>query len=131
MVETPLSIYAEAIRRVRSGIDQAARRIGVLPGKEGERSGLVVMVSSTSPGEGKSTLSLSLARAYAASGQRTILVDCDMRKPSIHKQLGSEQTVGLVDILRTDTQTPEEALKRDPRSDVNLILGARSAEIPT
>lgn len=131
MVETPLSIYAEAIRRIRSGIDQAARRAGVLQPKEGERRGLTIMVSSTSPGEGKSTLSLSLARAYSASGQRTILIDCDMRKPSIHKQLGFAQAVGLVDILRTETQSPEEALKRDPLSDTNLILGARSADIPT
>lgn len=69
--------------------------------------------------------------AYAASGQRTILVDCDMRKPSIHKHLGFEQTVGLVDILKTDTESPEKALRRDPKSDVNLILGARSADIPT
>lgn len=131
LVKTPLSIYAESIRRIRSGIDQVVRRKKLRPAPETGREGIVIMVSSTSPGEGKSTVSLSLGRAYALSGKRTVLIDGDMRKPSIHKHVGLEQTVGLVDYLLSEEQVANDVVRVDHLSGTNLILGSRAAEVPT
>jgi succinoglycan biosynthesis transport protein ExoP len=126
LVEAPLSIYSEAVRRIRSGIDNALRRRGTAS----EGKGVVIMVSSTSPGEGKSTLSLSLMRAYALSGKRTILIDADMRKPSLHRHIGLTPETGLAETL-LGTSPEKQMAVRDPKSTAMLLLGSRTSDIPT
>lgn len=128
MVESPLSVYAEAVRRVRSTIEQVTRdRNG------GDGKGLVVMVCSTAPAEGKSTLALSLARTYALSGRSTLLIDCDLRKPSIHKQLSLEPSLGLLELLSSDEGTlrVDSTLTKDPLTEATVIVGARRSGLPT
>ncbi|MBK1794446.1 hypothetical protein JHL21_08010 [Devosia sp. WQ 349] len=126
LVDAPLSIYSEALRRLRSGIDNAIRRKGA----PSDGKGVVIMVSSTSPGEGKSTLSLSLMRAYALSGKRTILIDADMRKPSLHRHIGLTPDTGLAETL-LGTSPDKQMAVRDPKSSAMLLLGSRSSDIPT
>lgn len=126
MVTAPLSIYSESVRRIRSGIDNAIRRHG----KRNPATGIIIMVSSTSPGEGKSTLSLSLLRAYALGGKRAILIDADMRKPSIHRHLGLAPEIGLAETLMGAPPKHEVATK-DTLTSAMLIIGSRSSEMPT
>jgi capsular exopolysaccharide synthesis family protein len=57
------------------------------------------MVTSTRPAEGKSTTSLALAIVLARTGKRVILIDADMRSPSMHSFLGMENSEGLSNIL--------------------------------
>src|SRR5690606_35250059 len=92
--------------------------------------GIVIMVSSTSPGEGKSTISLSLTRAYALSGKRTMLVDADMRKPSLHRHLGMQPETGLAETL-LGTSPEKQMAVRDPKTTAMLLLGSRSSDMPT
>ena len=61
-----------------------------------------ILVASAMPGEGKSTISLNLATCLAASGTRTLLVDADLRRGNLHKQLGIEQDPGLGNVLNGD-----------------------------
>ena len=129
MVSAPLSIFAEAVRRLRAGIDQALRGRVVDKGA----GGTVVMVSSTAPGEGKSTLAIALARSYALSGQKVLLVDCDLRKPSVHRQLGLEPNSSLVDFLSSGTEMDslsELAIAEDTTG-ARIVLGARRSDVPT
>lgn len=58
-----------------------------------------LVVTSTSPGEGKSTSSFSLALVLARTGKRTLLVDADMRSPSVHGFAGIENGAGLSNLL--------------------------------
>lgn len=58
-----------------------------------------VVVTSTSPGEGKSTTSFSLALVLARTGKRTLLIDADMRSPSVHGFAGIENQKGLSNLL--------------------------------
>lgn len=129
MVDAPLSGYAESIRRLQAGVEQSMRRRN--PDKTGAD---VIMVTSTAPAEGKSTTALALARSYALSGRSTLLIDSDLRKPTIHKQLGLEPSMGLLEFL----QDPDDnhfqinsIVTRDPLTTATIITGARRSGIPT
>ena len=58
-----------------------------------------LVITSTSPGEGKSTSSFSLALVLARTGKRTLLIDADMRSPSVHGFAGIENKRGLSNLL--------------------------------
>ena len=58
-----------------------------------------IMVTSTAPGEGKSMTSCNLAIAMALDGKRVILVDADLRRPTVHEKFGVRNTPGLTNVL--------------------------------
>ena len=135
VVDHQLSAYSEEIRRLRSSLDQRmplSEYDGDEP-KGVKALGRVFMVSSALPGEGKSTVALSLARTYAADGYHTLLIDCDLRRPSIHKQLGLEPTTGLADYLRgsTEDQATKSLIANDSKTPLTVILGSRPAKMAT
>ncbi len=129
LVVAPLSVYSESIRRVRIGVDQALRRAG----NETERQGgIVIAVTSAAPNEGKTTISLSLARAYALAGLSTILIDCDLRKPSVHRQLGMDASEGLLDYLTSNaSQELRSIVTVDDASGAQVVLGSRRSDVAT
>ncbi len=59
----------------------------------------MLVITSSGPGEGKSTVSTRLAIALSAAGAKVLLVDADLRKPTLHKQLGDERERGLSYLL--------------------------------
>jgi capsular exopolysaccharide synthesis family protein len=70
----------------------------------------VLMVTSPSPGEGKTTTAVNLAIALAQSGERTVLVDADLRRASVASTLGLEGAVGVTNVITKGTSL-EEALQ--------------------
>lgn len=68
-----------------------------------------IVVTSSAPAEGKSTVSAELARVMARSGQATVLVDADLRRPMIATQFGVDHTVGLAQVV-AGAVTLEDAL---------------------
>jgi len=72
-----------------------------------------LVVCSATPGDGKTTTSLHLARAAAASGQRVLLVDANLRSPQVHRKLRLSNNRGLADILRRKVN-PEEVIQSVP-----------------
>lgn len=75
----------EAFHMLRMGIQLASQ--------EGDKR--VVLVTSATPGEGKSTISVALARSLARGGDRVCLVDADLRRPSLHSVFGIPSAPGL------------------------------------
>jgi capsular exopolysaccharide synthesis family protein len=87
--ERPRSALAEAFRSLRTALSFSMATQGV-------RS---ILVTSPSPLEGKSLVSINLALTFAQAGKRVLLVDSDLRKPRIHKTFGLSPTVGLSNLL--------------------------------
>ena len=131
IISAPLSVFAESIRRIRVSLDQTLLRNAGFFERETE-TGVVVMVASSLAGEGKSTLATSLARTYALAGKRTLLIDCDLRKPSIHRHIDREPTAAFVNLLRGEPDTGlANMVVIDDATNLSVILGAKPAEFPT
>ena len=60
----------------------------------------IVTVTSSRPGEGKSTLALALARRSALAGERVLLIDADRVRPNLSRMMGAADSAGLADLLR-------------------------------
>lgn len=58
-----------------------------------------LLVTSAGPGEGKSTTAIALAQAFARLGHKVLLIDADLRNPSLHRQFPSQRTEGLSNVL--------------------------------
>lgn len=92
--DDPRSTIAEAYRSVRTALQFSTA--------EGAPKRLVI--TSTTRNEGKSTTSLALAINFAQMGQRVLLIDADMRNPTIHKLLGIPNDFGLSNLLSSDNR---------------------------
>lgn len=88
-LEDPRSAFAESYRSVRTAL-QFATDEGVPR---------CLLVTSSTPSEGKSTTALTLARNFAQLGKRVLLIDADLRNPSLHKTLGLQNQLGLSNYL--------------------------------
>lgn len=132
LILAPLSAFSEAVRRIRIGVDQAVRR-RPSRGMSEAGAGAVIMLTSAAPGEGKTTVALSLARAYALAGMSTLLIDCDLRNPGIHKLLDIEPSEGLLDYLAhsADASGLRTILTIDRSSGASVIVGSRRSDIAT
>ncbi|MCY7278564.1 MAG: polysaccharide biosynthesis tyrosine autokinase, partial [Phormidesmis sp. CAN_BIN44] len=82
-----------------------------------------LVISSVSPGEGKSTVAAFLAQAAAALGQRVLLVDADLRQPQLHEYLNLENTRGLTDIV-SGSASLSEVVQRSPLEPNLFVLTA-------
>jgi len=88
----------------------------------------VIHVTSTKPGEGKSTIAMSLAVSAAASGMKVALIDADLRHPSTSRVFGLENQKGLVDLL-LGTISSENAFKIVQKSQNLVVLPAGSKSL--
>jgi exopolysaccharide transport family protein len=107
ILDRPASAYAEAIRTVHTNL--------VL--SDVDHRAEVVLVTSSLPGEGKSTLAASLAHMAARYGDRVILVDCDLRRPRLHRVWGVPQEPGVADWLLN-------------RRELDEIISATAPDVP-
>jgi capsular exopolysaccharide synthesis family protein len=80
-----------------------------------------ILLSSPGPAEGKSTTALNLAHVFQEFGRRVLVVDADLRRPSLHRALGLGNVPGLVDVL-TGSATFEQAARPLP-SGVVVVPG--------
>ena len=113
---TPAGIHMELYRAIRAAIE-----IDRL--KSPFRS---ILVTSAGPSEGKSSTVLNLAHAFQEFGRRVLIVDTDLRRPSLHRALSLPNKPGLVDYLR-DTATFEQVCQSLP-SGVAVIPGQVAPE---
>ena len=72
-----------------------------------------LLITSTGPGEGKSTSALTLARKFTQLGKRVLLVEADLRNPSLHRSLGIKSDVGLSNLLAGGSRLAEATRETD------------------
>jgi succinoglycan biosynthesis transport protein ExoP len=106
----PLSRFAESIRAIKLGIDFASTKA----------SNKVIGITSTLPNEGKSTIAASLAQLIAHAGKRIVLVDCDLRNPSLSTNLAPHASTSIIDVL-SGARSLEETLWRDSRLSLEFL----------
>ena len=83
-----------------------------------------ILVTSTMPGEGKTTVSTNLALALSKNGARVILVDMDLRRPSVKKALGiTTPSNGLVELRERKVKSVGECLSEIEGSTLKLLAG--------
>jgi len=98
--------------------------------KDESKNAKVFLTTSTVPGEGKSFLTTNLAMTFAAHGEKVVIIDCDLRKPNIHKSLGLENLKGTIDVVSSRLSLDDVVVKNLlPNLDV-VVAGGR-AKNPT
>jgi polysaccharide biosynthesis transport protein len=114
IVEKPFSSYAEAFRNLRASLQYW---------NGGQGAPKMIAVTSALPREGKSTTALGLARAFATSGSRVLLVDCDFRRSALNAMIGDPQ-YGLGDVLEGEAKI-SEVIIQDPRTSALILPWGR------
>ena len=114
----PESVYSEMFRQVRTGFQFA---LAARPGK-------AFIVTSVGPREGKSTIIANLGTALAQGGNRVILVDSDLRRPTLHRFLKLDHRQGGLSSVMIDTMSPVSQLVETGVPGMRALL---SGPIPT
>jgi capsular exopolysaccharide synthesis family protein len=107
----PDSYVAEQFRALRGRIDAIAEQHPIR----------TIAVTSANPGEGKTTAAINLAVVTSMSvGRRVLLIDCDLRRPKIHRSLGVQPKAGLAEVLNGETSV-EAAIERADGIDLEIL----------
>lgn len=135
IVASPLSQYSESFRKLRLAIDTNLHQSAADRGasEDAWEKGKVILICSALPGEGKTTSAIALARTYAVSGLRTLLIDCDLRKPSVAAYIKVPQQDGLIDYLVSTKSDGEQVISpvMDQVSNLMVITAGTRSNQPT
>lgn len=113
----PSSRFAESIRSLKVAIDQDPSRA----------SRKVFGLTSALPNEGKSIIAASLAQSIAHSGKRVIVVDCDLRNPSLSATLAPDAGTGIADVI-SGARRLEDTIWTDPVTRLHFLPGKGAAQ---
>lgn len=98
------SAYDESIRSLRTNIKFS----------EVDRKLQSLVVTSSNPSEGKSTITVELARSFALMGERVLVIDCDLRNPTVGKLIDCNNSQGITNLL-TGSLTLDQVLLKDSK----------------
>ena len=108
------SPFAESFRTLRTSLEYT-RIDGQLKS---------ILVSGTAMSEGKSTVCLNLAMAFALVGKKTLVIDCDLRRASLHKKFKLKRHAGLTDYLYSQKHTIDESFFQSTPMEKLFLLSA-------
>ena len=119
VISQPSSKEAEEFRKIRTNISFLAPNV--------KEHGHLLVFTSTRPGEGKTTTATNTAAAIAEVGKSVLLIDADLRHPSVAKEMGIEGHVGLSHILSAQA-TPRDVVQRYWKQNLHVLpAGKRPA----
>ena len=119
VVDRPFSQFSEGVRSIKFAIDLENR----------SRSSRVIGITSALANEGKSTVSLAVAQMIASNGASTILVDCDLRNPSLTRSIAPSATSGIIE-LAFGHKSLEDVVWKDQSSQMAFIPAIPSPAPP-
>ncbi len=115
VIVNPMSAYAESLRNLRTSL---------LYADQGDQPRLIC-ITAARHGEGKTTTALALARVAALAGQRTLIVDCDLRRHALSRMLGLSPQKGIFEAASGEVGW-RDAVVRDAQSGADLMLMSES-----
>lgn len=110
-LKNPKSLISESFRTLRTNIQYSNIDDEIK----------ILLITSSTPGEGKSTIVANLAISVGYTGKRVLIIDCDLRKPTIHKKIGISNLKGLTNVLIGETKL-NEVIHRNGELDALHIL---------
>jgi len=113
VIGSPFSRFAEAFRTIKVSIDLVALA-------KSAKSAKAIGITSTHPNEGKSTIAANLARLISHAGGKAILLDCDLRNPTLTRALAPTAEVGLIDIV-SGKRLLSEVVWTDPATSLTFL----------
>ena len=121
VLDRPASSFAESLRTLHTGL--LLSNVDAPPKS--------VLVTSSLPSEGKTTIAVTLSRLVAASGRKVILIDADLRRSKIADVLGLPNEQGLVEVLAAEEGSLKDAIRIDRRSGLHVMTaGSGSVSSP-
>ncbi len=109
--KNPRSSYTEMLRTIRTKIEFIV----------GRKQNIVLSITSTQSGDGKTFLATNLAALYGMTGKKTLLIDLDIRKPNIHEKLGVDAGLGVTNYLIGECEI-EDILHKDTSYNFDFLL---------
>jgi len=113
IVDSPSSLYAEAVRSIKLNVDLNS-----------QANNKIIGLTSCLPSEGKSSLAAGMATLIAQGGARVILVDCDVRNPSLSRALAPDASAGFLEVV-AGTLDLADAIWTDPATGMSFLPAGR------
>jgi non-specific protein-tyrosine kinase len=110
VLDHPNTLITESFRLLQSNLEFF----------QAYNSAKTILITSPMQGNGKTTIAVNLAISMAMSGQKTLLVDSDLRRPSVHAAFGIDKSPGLSDVIRGQKK-PEETIKAIDDTRLNVF----------
>ncbi len=120
VVEHPFSHFSEGVRSIKFAIDLESRS---------RSAGAVVGITSALANEGKSTVALAVAQMIASNGSPVVLVDCDLRNPSLTRSIAPTATAGIAE-LAFGKASLEQVVWKDPATQMAFVPAISHAFLP-
>jgi succinoglycan biosynthesis transport protein ExoP len=117
VVDSPSAIFAESIRSIKLAIHY-----------KGKGSNRVIGFTSALPNEGKSTIAAAVAQLAAKVGGRVIIVDCDLRIPSLSRRWAPNASLGIADVI-SGARSLEETVWKDPVTNLFFLPAVQTAPL--
>lgn len=117
----PQANASEGFRSVRASLELANRAENLR----------VIAITSTIPNEGKSLFAANFATVLAQTGARTLLVDADMRKPSVHRAFKLHSPSGLATFLQNETPNPDDFIHKTEVPNLDVVCCGKTPNYPS
>ncbi|HEX3730386.1 MAG TPA: CpsD/CapB family tyrosine-protein kinase, partial [Opitutaceae bacterium] len=98
--------------------------------KEESKNAQCILVTSTVAGEGKSFITTHLAKTYASHGMKTVIVDCDLRRPAVQRVFHLENLKGVIDVVAGEAKL-DEVIVKNMGENLDVILTGGRSKSPT